>query len=211
MTASNFAPSLNLTLVYEGGWSDNPRDPGGATMRGVTQAVYDDDRDQRGLPRRSVKLITDAELQAIYRWRYWDLVRADDLPAGADYAVFDFAVNSGVSRASKVLQSIVGSVQDGHVGSVTIASALRYKASYGPTALSDAMCNARMSFLRSLPTFVDFGNGWTRRVLGSKPGPQMDDTGVIDRAYAMAMSRATTAPSSPLATVKTYNAAALVA
>jgi lysozyme family protein len=180
-------------------------------MRGVTQAVYDDDRDQRGLPRRSVQLITDAELQAIYRWRYWDMVRASDLPAGADYATFDFAVNSGVARAAKVLQGIVGVVQDGQVGERTIEAAAWYVRTYGSTSLSDELCNTRMAFLRSLKTFKDFGSGWTRRVIGATDGAQADDTGVIDRSFAMAMGGHVTVPANPVATVKTYNAAALVA
>jgi lysozyme family protein len=204
MTASNFDKCLALTLVYEGGWTNNPKDPGGATMRGITQAVYEEDRDHRNLPRRSVRLITDAELQAIYRWRYWDLVKGDSLPDGVDYVMFDFAVNSGVSRAVKSLQRILGVTADGAMGSGTLTAALEYCTTYGGSALTDAVCVARSDFLKSLPTFATFGKGWMARVMGALEGSQAGDTGVIDRASAMASGGDARPPVSTSPTTKTY-------
>lgn len=210
MTQQNFEASLNLTLVYEGGWVNNPKDPGGATYRGITQSVYDDDRDLRDLPTQSVRLMTDAEMRAIYRRRYWNQVNADRLPLGLDYAVFDFAVNSGVGRAARTLQQLVGmSNLDGMIGPQTLQAIALKCANYGVAALTDGMCNARMAFLRSLPTFAIFGTGWTRRVMGAIPGHQAGDTGVIDRAYDMASGATAQMPTAPMATVKTYNAQAL--
>jgi lysozyme family protein len=204
MSAANFAACLSLTLGYEGGWSDHARDPGGATMCGVTQRVYDEDRDARRLPRRSVRQSTEAERAAIYRKRYWTLAGADDLPAGVDYAVFDFAVNSGVGRAARTLQQIVGAAADGIVGRFTLAAVQRYCAHYRATALTDALCHARLTFLRGLPTFDTFGEGWTVRVMGQRDGTQIDDTGVIDRAYAMAVGQAMRLPTAQIVTPKTY-------
>jgi lysozyme family protein len=209
MTQTNFDTSLGLTLVYEGGWVNNPNDPGGATYKGVTQAVYDDDRDRRKVPRQSVRLMTDAELRAIYRWRYWDMINGDSLPLGVDYAAFDFAVNSGVARSARALQGIVHAVQDGQIGPITIQAIVSYSSTYGVSALTDALCNARMAFLQGLPTFATFGQGWTRRVMGAQPGHQAGDTGVIDRAYDMAAGNSIAAPANVLATIKTYNAGAL--
>src|SRR6185312_3465555 len=83
---ANFDACLPWTLAYEGGWSDDPRDPGGTTMCGITQRVYDEDRDDRRLPRQSVRLSTEVERAGIYRRRYWARVRGDDLPGGVDYA-----------------------------------------------------------------------------------------------------------------------------
>ena len=103
---ANFDKSLALVLVHEGGYVNHPKDPGGATNRGVTQAVYDAYRKTRGKAGQSVKFITDEEVNAIYKFQYWDRVQGDLLPAGLDYAVFDFAVNSGVGRASKYLQAV---------------------------------------------------------------------------------------------------------
>ena len=207
MSAANFTASLALTLLYEGGWSNHPRDPGGATMCGITQRVYDEDREARRLPRQSVRLSTEAERAAIYRHRYWDTTRGDELPAGVDYAVFDFAVNSGVGRAVRTLQRIVGVDEDGMAGRYTLAAVARYDAQYQTTALTDALCHARLQFLRGLATFDTFGKGWTRRVMGTQDGAQDDDTGVIDRSYVMAMGGHASAPRAPVVTPKTYLAA----
>lgn len=206
MTASNFPTSLKLTLAYEGGYSNHPRDPGAATMNGVTQAVYDDDRRDRRLPTRDVRLMTTAERDAIYRRRYWDMVRGDDLPLGVDYAVFDFAVNSGVRAASRKLQEIVGAAVDGAIGPKTVEAVRAYVSSHGAVMLSDAVCSSRMAYLRSLDTFPTFGRGWTGRVMGSRDGRQFDDTGVIDRAAAMAKGGAVAAPRVATSTPKTYSA-----
>lgn len=204
MSTGNFATSLALTLGYEGGWSDNPRDPGGATMCGVTQAVYDVYRARLGLPLRSVRLSSPEERADIYRSRYWNRARGDLLPAGVDYALFDFAVNSGVGRAVRTLQGIVGADQDGDAGKYTIAAVDRYCAQYQPTALTDALCHARLQFLHGLAAFADFGHGWTIRVMGHCDGTQWNDTGVIDRAFDMARGATPTTPAIQIATPKTY-------
>lgn len=160
MTAANFDNALKLVLEHEGGYINHPRDPGGETNKGVTKAVYDAYRRMNGKAIQSVKFITNEELHTIYRFQYWDRVQGDYLPSGLDYAVFDFAVNSGVSRASKCLQAVVGVPQDGQIGVKTIA------AIKGSKATINALCDRRMSFLRNLGTFMTFGRGWTRRVQG---------------------------------------------
>lgn len=160
MTYINFDKALALVLEHEGGYVNHPRDPGGATMKGVTQAVYDAYRKVRGRGVQSVRFITDSELEAIYKFQYWDRVQGDLLPAGLDYAVFDFAVNSGVSRAAKYLQAVVGVKQDGIIGAKTLA------AIKDPAQVVNALCDRRMSFLRNLGHFATFGRGWTRRVQG---------------------------------------------
>jgi lysozyme family protein len=163
MTYANFDKALALVLEHEGGWVHDPHDPGGETNRGVTQAVYNAYRKVRGRGLQSVKHISDAELKAIYKFQYWDKVQGDYLPAGVDYAVFDFAVNSGVSRASKYLQAVLGVAQDGVIGAKTLA------AIHNPIHTINALCDRRMAFLRRLPTFWRFGKGWTKRVEGSNP------------------------------------------
>lgn len=157
---NNFEKALALVLEHEGGWSNHPKDPGGATMKGVTQAVYDAYRKMRGRGPQSVKFISDEELRAIYKFQYWDKVQGDFLPSGLDYAVFDFAVNSGVTRAAKYLQAVVGVAQDGQIGARTLAVIT------SPVAVINALCDRRISFLRNLKTFMTFGKGWTRRVQG---------------------------------------------
>lgn len=155
-----FDQALPLVLVHEGGYVNHPKDPGGATMKGVTQATYDGWRAKQGLPAQPVRNITPEEVSAIYRRDYWDKVKGDDLPAGVGYAVFDFAVNSGVSRASRFLQKVVGVAQDGVIGPATIAAVKALP----PVTVIDRLCDDRMAFLRGLGTFSTFGKGWTRRV-----------------------------------------------
>jgi len=157
---ANFEKALALVLEHEGGWVNHPKDPGGATMKGVTQAVYDAYRKLRGRGVQSVKLISEEELRAIYKFQYWDKVQGDFLPVGVDYAVFDFAVNSGVSRAAKYLQAVLGVAQDGQIGAKTLAAIT------SPANTINALCDRRMGFLRNLKTFLTFGKGWTRRVQG---------------------------------------------
>lgn len=146
----------------EGGYVNHPRDPGGATNFGVTQAVYDAYRKRLGLAVRSVKLITEAEVEAIYRTQYADKVRHDDLPAGVDYATLDAAVNSGVSRGAKWLQAAIGVLADGQVGAQTVAKAK----SSDPVQTMKAICSRRMSFVRGLTNWATFGKGWSRRIAG---------------------------------------------
>ncbi len=157
---ANFGDSLEAVLAHEGGWANHPRDPGGATMRGVTQRVYDAYRRRRRLPVRSVRSITTPELHAIYRRQYWDVVRGDELPAGVDLAVFDAAVNSGPVRAAKWLQRAVGVTADGVIGLVTLGATTEQ-----PLARTvHRICDDRLHFLRGLTTWRTFGKGWSRRV-----------------------------------------------
>lgn len=155
-----FAICLPLILKHEGGYVNHPKDPGGATNKGVIQSTYDSWRDRQGQPRQSVRSIADAEVAAIYRRDYWDAVKGDDLPAGVDYAVFDFAVNSGINRASRYLQEVARVAADGSIGPATLAAVKALPAS----TIINGLCDARMAFLRRLSTFPTFGKGWTRRV-----------------------------------------------
>lgn len=163
MTAENFDKCLKLVLKDEGGYSNNPADPGGATMWGITHIDYDAYRKRRGERTQDVRRMTTAERDDIYRTKYWDGARCDDLPSGVDYCVFDGAVNSGVSQSVKWLQRAIGGiVVDGHAGDVTVTSANEAD----PADLIQNVCDQRMTFLRSLRTFKVFGKGWTRRVAG---------------------------------------------
>ncbi|SER05120.1 Predicted Peptidoglycan domain-containing protein [Faunimonas pinastri] len=185
MTAADFEPSLRVTLAYEGGVSDHRLDPGGLTKAGVTQGTYDAWRKLQKLATRSVTSIADAEIRAIYRDGYWSVIRGDDLPAGIDFAVFDFAVNSGPARAVKGLQKAVGTGADGVVGNLTLA-AVQDAARKDEEAVIRAICEDRLAFMQSLGTWRTFGTGWKRRVVGSQAGFQPSDSGVLDYATMMA-------------------------
>jgi lysozyme family protein len=124
MTASSYDEALRRVLVHEGGYSNHPSDPGGPTNWGITihearaywkkEATADD---VRSMPVDVAK--------NIYRSKYWDAMCCDNLPAGVDYAVFDYGVNSGIARAARVLQRLVGASVDGEVGPDTIAATAR--------------------------------------------------------------------------------------
>jgi len=155
----NFRNSLEHVLVHEGGWADHPKDPGGATMKGVTLAVYQryfgSDKDKLAL-----RNISNAELEFIYRVGYWEKCRCDELPTGIDLSVFDAAVNSGPGRGIRLLQAAVGATQDGKIGAKTLACLDDCE----PPEIIDIMSDCRLSFLRSLSTWSLFGKGWGRRI-----------------------------------------------
>ncbi|WP_116654880.1 glycoside hydrolase family 108 protein [Pelagibacterium sediminicola] len=162
MARENFAGALAGVLVHEGGYVDHPKDPGGATNMGITHRVLAEWRGKstREVSKQDVRNLTKTEAGAIYRARYWNEIKGDDLPAGVDYAVFDFAVNSGPARAAKFLQRIAGVPQDGRIGPVTLA-AVR-SADPGTTIIR--LCDDRLAWLKTLSTFSTFGRGWSRRV-----------------------------------------------
>lgn len=157
----NFEAALKLVLKHEGGFVNHPRDPGGATNKGITLATF-----RRYVkPRGSVadlKALTVEQAGIVYRRRYWDAVIGAELPTGVDYAVFDYAVNSGPGRAAKELQRVVGATVDGRIGPQTL-KAVHAK---HPGAIINALCDRRMAFLKRLRTWPTFGRGWTNRVRG---------------------------------------------
>jgi lysozyme family protein len=162
---ANFSKSLEKVLVHEGGYVDHPKDPGGATNKGVTIGTYQAWLTSKGRPKKHVKYITDQEVAAIYEQNYWDAVNGNLLPSGLDYAVFDGAVNSGPSRSVKWLQRALGVKVDGVMGLDTIGAAQRLS-HVQVIATIDKMLDLRMGFLRSLRHWPTFGRGWTNRVRG---------------------------------------------
>ena len=179
----NFKRALSLVLKHEGGWSDHPKDPGGATMKGVTLANF-----RRYVKPNATKddlrKITDEQIATVYRRFYWDAVSGADLPDGIDYAVFDFAVNSGPGRAAKYLQNVVGVAQDGKIGPATIKATR----SMLPATVIHKLCDDRLAFMKRIKDkntgkllWDTFGRGWDSRVksvrsealaLSAKPTPE---------------------------------------
>lgn len=145
-------------LAHEGGYSNHPADPGGPTKYGITIADY-----RRyvkpGATAADVRAMTPEAAKAIYRARYWDALACDSLPAGVDYAVFDYGVNSGVARAAKVLRRKL-MLSDG----AAVADVSRAAQAADAAKLIEAICDERMAFLTSLKTWPVFGTGWSRRV-----------------------------------------------
>lgn len=156
---NNFQNALERVLLCEGGWSNHPKDPGGPTMRGVTLAVYSAFKRKPATP-DELRNISDDDLSAIYKRQYWDTVRGDELPVGLDYALFDYAVNSGPGRAVRDLQRVVGVQPDGVMGAMTLQAV----SARDPAQIIAALCDKRLAFLKSLKTWGTFGKGWGKRV-----------------------------------------------
>lgn len=155
----NLLPAMNALLKHEGGYVNHPADPGGMTNLGVTQRVWEE---WVGHPvdEKEMRSLTPAIVAPMYKKKYWDKVAGDDLPSGVDMAVFDFAVNSGPGRAAKMLQRVLGAVEDGAIGPNTLAKVV----SVDSSKLVADYNAARLAFLQALPTWATFGNGWGRRV-----------------------------------------------
>ncbi|TPN79954.1 glycoside hydrolase family 108 protein [Mesorhizobium sp. B1-1-2] len=165
MTASREKESLARVLVHEGGYVNHLADPGGPTNKGVTQRVYDAYREGSGLPKRSVKNITDQAVEDIYDRQYWDAVKGDLLPAGVDYVVFDGAVNSGPRRSIMWLQQALRPIYTGPIdGDLGVGTLAALKAVNNNDALIDRICDTRLNFLKHLSTWRTFGKGWASRV-----------------------------------------------
>jgi lysozyme family protein len=149
-----------LVIKHEGSFVAHPSDPGGMTNLGITKATWEA-WVKREVTEEEMRNLTVKDVKPLYKARYWDAVRADDLPRGVDYAVFDFAVNSGVARASRMLQECVGATKDGIIGPKTIEAAKQHDGA----KLAQQICDKRLEFLQGLPHFPTFARGWTRRVL----------------------------------------------
>ena len=156
----NFPASLAHVLASEGGFVDNPHDPGGATDEGVTQHQYDLWRTAKGLPVRSVQMIGPDEVEAIYRGSYWNAVDGDELPSGVDYCVFDWSVLAGPHRAIEHLQQSVGAAVDGIIGPATLAAVT----AADPLRVINGVCAERLAYLQTRPAWPYFARGWSNRV-----------------------------------------------
>jgi len=160
---SNWQKSFELMLKSEGGYVNNPADPGGMTNLGVTKATWENwvGRPSDGAEMRS---LTPEKVEPLYKKKYFDAVRGDELPVGLDYLLFDFAVNAGSGRAIKTLQSAVGVTPDGGFGPMTMAAVQ----AIDPKELIERFSQAKENFYRSLATFATFGRGWLNRVADVK-------------------------------------------
>lgn len=155
----NFQKALDAVLHHEGGYTNHPRDPGGMTNLGCTKKVWEE---WVGHPvtEATMRALTPGDVAPLFKKKYWDAVRGDELPDGVDYIVFDTAINSGPGRAIKFLQGCVGTEMDGVLGPKTLA-AVR---AAGHKKLVEDYALRRLSFLQDLPTWGTFGKGWARRV-----------------------------------------------
>ncbi|MEM1307595.1 MAG: glycosyl hydrolase 108 family protein, partial [Pseudomonadota bacterium] len=165
-TDARFAQCLAHVLRMEGGYVNDPHDPGGPTNKGVTLATFArhtgtalSDVTRADLI-TALKAISDADVSAIYRDRYWRVSRAAEMPTGLDLMHFDAAVNHGPTGAVRLLQRALDVEVDGEIGPITLAAARAQSVS----AIIAAYAKARRKRYRALPHFWRFGRGWLRRV-----------------------------------------------
>ena len=155
---TSFKNCVDLVLLQEGGFSDNPADPGGATNLGITKRTLEAWRNQV-VSVDDVKALTQQEAAEIYRANYWNVLHCDSLPPGVDLVTFDIGVNAGPGRAARMLQKAVGAAQDGAIGPATLAATR----AANPAEVIRSMTASRLAFYQGLDTWGTFGRGWTRR------------------------------------------------
>lgn len=150
---ASFYEWADLLPEIEGGYVDDPRDPGGATNRGITLATYRQVVHSRAT-KADLRAMTESTAHTIYLNRYWMAIKGDSLPAGLDIAVMDYGVNSGPVRAQNALRDLVGN-RSPDWSQYHKADILKFIDSY---------TTRRMAFLMQLKTWRTFGKGWSRRV-----------------------------------------------
>lgn len=161
-SGSNFRNSIPLVLAHEGGFVNHPNDPGGATNKGITIATFKRYIKPSGTV-KDLKNMTTEQATIVYKRHYWDPVCGDMLPAGVDHAVFDFAVNSGPSRAAKYLQKVVGVNQDGKIGPATLKAVHAMPAA----AVVNTLMDERLAFMKRIrggKSWKTFSRGWQKRI-----------------------------------------------
>jgi lysozyme family protein len=147
--SARFMACVGLLIErIEGGYVNDPNDPGGETNFGISKRSY---------PNTDIAGLTEGAAIEIYYSDFWMPCGADALPRGLDLWVFDFAVNSGVATAVKMLQAACGVAQDGDVGPNTIAAAKALKE-------PEVYLVARLNYYMSLKTWPTYKNGWTKRL-----------------------------------------------
>lgn len=151
----NFETAFDLLITHEGGFSNHPDDPGGATMYGVTEQVAR----AEGYTGPMQDLTLDFA-KSVYRKRYWDACQCEVMPDPVRYPLFDAAVNSGPAQAIKWLQSAAGVKADGKIGPVTRSAVINLN----PYALTKNMVGIRLRFMTELKNWPSFSKGWARRI-----------------------------------------------
>lgn len=166
---NNFTKCLGWLLEHEGGLTNLKNDRGGLTNLGVTHIEYDRYRRFKGLPLRSVSMITVEEAQDVYHSFYWEVSKCGLLPSGVENCIFDMAVNNGVVGAAKAAQRVANKLVganlsvDGHIGPITCDAI-----DDCPEAdFINAFCDERLRVDSGFFNWKTFGRAWTNRVNGN--------------------------------------------
>lgn len=186
---ADFDPCLTFTLQQEGGWSDDPHDPGSATMDGITLAVYQQWKQDPSLTAADLAAISSSDVAQIYDEKYWIPVSGERLPSGIDLMIWDMAVNAGVADSVKLVQSAVGTTVDGILGPITLKNIQKLV----PIILINSLALSQSHYYHSLAGFVDFGTGWLNRLAAR----QVTATALANNLTPTTLSTARIHPISP--------------
>lgn len=146
-----FDDAFALLIGHEGGYVDDPNDPGGETKFGISKRAY---------PREDIPNLTLERAKELYRRDYWGPAACDAVPDCIKFDLFDTAVNSGPKQAIRLMQRVLGVVDDGIVGPRTLMAAQSM-----PPARLVAWFNAeRLEFMVTLNNWRHHGGGWARRI-----------------------------------------------
>jgi len=152
----SFETVVHMVLEHEGGYVNHPSDPGGETKYGISKRAY---------PDVDIAELTKDEAADLYKRDYWDRIKGDDLPVGVACVVMDYAVNSGISRASKALQSVCGIANgDGVIGPASLNAVWTTVKNTSEEDVINAVTTQRQEFIRALKIYETFGKGWERRI-----------------------------------------------
>lgn len=149
--ADPFDTAVTAVLSYEGGYANDPNDPGGETNWGISKRAY---------PNLDIRSLTRDDAIRIYRRDYWNVAKCDQFPAPIAIALFDAAVNQGPSAAVRLLQRALGVTVDGIVGPQTVNAARTMNVQ---AALASFLANRAVEYA-GLSTFPEYGRGWMRRL-----------------------------------------------
>lgn len=146
-----FDSCFEKVIGFEGGYSNDPKDPGGETNWGISKRAY---------PILDIKNLTREGAKEIYKRDYWDRAKCDQLPTAVAFVVFDAAVNSGIGQSIRFLQRAIGVADDGVLGPLTLAAVARFD----NESLCARFLGQRLEFMTKLSTWDYFGKGWSRRI-----------------------------------------------
>lgn len=150
----NFDVAFDRLLGHEGGYVNDPNDPGGETKWGISKRSY---------PDLDIKNLTREEAKVIYRRDFWDRIHAEELHSAVAFQAFDTAINSGIGTSVRLLQRALGVADDGYWGPIT-RTAVR------TVPLCDLLLrfNAyRLDYMTRLSNWPNYGKGWARRIAGN--------------------------------------------
>ena len=159
----NWGKSFELVIKTEGGYVNDPDDPGGETNLGVTKAAWSSYL-ARPIEEGEMKALTKDMVKSFYKRMYWDKLKCDSLPVGVDYAVFDFGVNAGTGQSAKFLQRAVGAADDGSIGPGTLGYVARMDKEEILQKFSDQKEKFYQGIVERKPTQSKFLKGWLARV-----------------------------------------------